>query len=185
MKVLTVSRTFPKGHFREGELTFFVEKICRSVDLIRGDVVHLIESFMYANCYPKYHTIRAGQRWKIGDDISLRFWSGPPYRSKQVEFLKLKVVNIWNIQIFQNETEWDFFINGTKRGSTAWKHNYHENIIDTLASNDGLRTSELLSWFKPKKIPFQFAGQIITWSKDINYDLNYGVEKEMTSSHCI
>lgn len=87
--VLTVSRYFPSGHKRAGDRTLFVEKICLTSDGLRA---------IYKNVSPKIHTIRANfGLWKkrFGEIeagracLSLRYWEGKPYRSKQVEFLRL------------------------------------------------------------------------------------------------
>lgn len=92
MKVLTCSRFFPKGHPKAGQPTHFVEKIeaCLA-DTIPGwemsKTFALHDWEPYYNCtMPKGHTIRAGNRFKVGDMASLRVWSDKPYRSKQVEF---------------------------------------------------------------------------------------------------
>lgn len=79
--VLMVSRFFPAGHPKAGQPTGFVEKI------LSGE---------------KIHTIRSNWKiWKKRIDevqhgkavISLRYWSGAPYRSKQVEFYRIDFSN--------------------------------------------------------------------------------------------
>ena len=76
-----VSRFFPAGHPKAGQPTGFVEKI-------------LIGK--------KIHTIRSNWKlWKKRIDevqngkavISLRYWQGKPYRSKQVEFKRIEYCN--------------------------------------------------------------------------------------------
>ena len=63
MKVLTFSKVFPQKHINAGEPTNFKEKI------LSGE---------------KIHTIRPETtKWKIGDKISMRYWTGKPYHSKQ------------------------------------------------------------------------------------------------------
>jgi len=86
-RVLTFSRTFPSYHPRKGEPTYFVEKIwnnilknentsyyeiCSLNDNIEENKKAIIWDFWVmlkkAHEVPesKYHTIRAGHRWKVG-----------------------------------------------------------------------------------------------------------------------
>ena len=181
MKVLTVSRFYQKGHAREGQPTFFVEKICNALGVLKSSALPVYNTDVAMCVGKKKHTIRMGQRWKIGDDISIRVWSGLPYRSKQIEIAVTKVANIFNFQIIQKETEWEFFINGIKVGSNVHQI-MQKNLLPTIAKNDGLTVNDFLSWFRPKKYPFHFAGQIICWSNEVNYTQP---ENVMTGSHCI
>lgn len=73
-RVLTFSRVYPSYHPKAGEPTYFVEKIWQSIPgLYRdtnlpGDVL-FDEQYRYLrnDFTAKYHTIRAGHRWKAGD----------------------------------------------------------------------------------------------------------------------
>lgn len=163
MKVLTFSRHFPQGHPKAGQPTHFVEKIeaCLA-DIIPGwemsKTFTLHEWEPYYNCtMPKHHTIRAGNRFKPGDMVSLRVWSDKPYRSKQIEFAQVEIKKTWDIEI--NEF---WFINGEMLE--------HEKVID-LAANDGLTYFDFISWFNihPKKKEQAFKGQIISWNDSIEY----------------
>ena len=79
-RVITFSRYFPSYHPRKGEPTYFVDKIWEavkpSVEIManyysKANGIHKI--FEDNSCYPckpftpKYHTIRAGNRWKAGE----------------------------------------------------------------------------------------------------------------------
>lgn len=151
MKVITFSKQFPKGHPRAGEPTHFVQKVLHALCTPKCKPITSI------GWPPKFHTIRAGSRWKAGDMASLRIWSGAPYRSKQIEFAQVEVKKVWTIEINHF-----WFIN-----------NFiceHEKIVK-LAGNDGLEYNDFIRWFNihPKKKGETFKGQIITWNDKINY----------------
>jgi hypothetical protein len=101
---------------------------------------------------PKYHTIRAGNRWKVGETFSARIWSGKPYRSKQVEFAQLPIKKIWNIEFDEN-------------GVIAIDGFYTDKDYE-IAMNDGLAEDDFYSWFPMGK---PFKGQIICWNENVNY----------------
>lgn len=167
MRVITVSRTFPGYHPKAGEPTYFVEKILAGLGLITIDdpVWELILALDW-----KYHTIRAGNRWKVGDMASLRYWQGKPRQkgSKQIEFAQVEIKKVFEIRI---ESDKDY----TAILIDDWAF-YEENktfvtqveALQTLAANDGLTVDDLKAWFKmPVKQPF--TGQIICWSDKVNY----------------
>ena len=136
-KVITFSRTFPSYHPKKGQETKFVEKFLNGV---------------------KCHTIRAGNRWNIGDKFSPRFWSGKPYRSPQIIIAAdTEIKKVWDFEIKDELMLIDnkFYCWSS---STA--------LLDKLADNDGLSRVELLDWFK---YPKDFKGQIICWNENINY----------------
>ena len=89
-KVITFSRNFPSYHPKKGAPTYFVEKVLKSIDekhqlnvWNRSDL-SFINQWALTECKPKHHTIRAGNRWKVGDKFSPRVWSDKPYKSKQI-----------------------------------------------------------------------------------------------------
>jgi hypothetical protein len=169
-RVLTFSTVFPSYRPRAGQPTYFVEKLWRA--MLELKLIGLIETVRYESNYqqffpcqftpeenivnhtPKYHTIRAGHRWKVGDKFSPRVWSGKAYRSKQVIIgPDIEVKKVWDI-----EKHHDFFmINGN--GVLARE-------VSELAKNDGLDELDLRHWFgkEPK-----FSGQIICWNDKIEY----------------
>lgn len=129
--VLMLSTVFPKRHPKAGEPTNFNTQICET----------------------KIHTIRANfELWKkrfedIEDgwaELSVRIWSGKPYKSKQIEIAKL--------------TKYDDEI-GIQRLSFA-RGELYTPVIDedklggrgidviNLAKNDGLSLTDWESWFK-------------------------------------
>ncbi len=164
-KVITFSRTFPAYHPRKGEPTRFVEKMHKSLDNGLRDgcklsvdlqLMGVFNFAVYSQCEPKHHTIRAGNRWKVGDIFSPRVWSGKPYQSKQIIIgpdIEIKKAIPIGLRIRGDFKE--FYCNDCDLTGTCIIH---------LAANDGLSTKDFFSWFnKP------FEGQIICWNENINY----------------
>lgn len=172
-RVITYSRTYPSYHPRAGEHTYFVEKIWLNLpiqisyklicDLNPNLSVDLKWKFWRSINHDiiekKYHTIRAGNRWKVGDWFSPRVWSGKPYDSKQIIIAPdITVKKVWDFEIKVSPGH----------GMRIWINN---NIIDSdtenrLFLNDGLSKPDFLEWFK---FPKKFDGQIICWDESINY----------------
>lgn len=153
MRVITFSRFFPKTHPRAGEPTHFVQKILHSL---------LPPGYKPATelGYPaKFHTIRKGNRWKVGDQFSARIWTGAPYRSKQEEFAKPIVLQTWEI-IFDNTV--------IKMNGMNFSMVFADPKVQNLASNDGLSLMDFWDWIRPKDGKI-FVGQIICWSDKIEY----------------
>lgn len=167
--VLTVSRTFSATHHRKGEPTFFVEKIHQGVmgKLIpcelcdRSSVCnkkHCVIDSM--NFQDKIHTIRANYPlWKKRFEeieagracLSLRYWSGKPYRSKQVEIARLTNTDGIGIQELEFEemimTGSPVLVTGKKGFEKIFKLKKNISLND-LAKNDGLSFDDFKEWFK-------------------------------------
>lgn len=169
-KVITFSRTFPKGHRREGEQTYFVEKVWNGLledgHQIASHIYNIGQKLGYAyaddaygrviSSTAKYHTIRKGNRWKEGEYFSPRVWSGKPYNSKQITIAPdIKIVKIWQCEI---TAAGEFMV--PKASST-------DTTIVEIAINDGLSIWDFKSWFNDFKEPGEF--QIICWSPQIVY----------------
>jgi len=140
--VLIISRTFPAYHARKGLRTFFVESIKKTLD-IDPILPHL-------KIFPgKNQTIRANYTlWKkrikaIQEGkavLSLRYWSGKPRQSKQVEICKLGCgsgIGISELIMYADETA--LVYNDTKLSNVFWSD---------LANNDGLSHPDFREWFK-------------------------------------
>jgi hypothetical protein len=164
--VLTFSTKFPASHPRKTEPTFFVEKIMASLaDCIDGWEMYndfvLYDWHEYYNAIPKHHTIRAGNRWKVGDFFSPRIWSGKPYASKQIEFAPpIQVKKTWPFEVDENGVA---SLDGT--------YLFGEEDENTLAKNDGLSWQDFHDWllmpcYKKGK---PFKGQVICWNSEIHY----------------
>ena len=106
-KVLTVSRTFPAFHPKAGQPTHFVEKLIESF-LTLGDIEITDEQLklcswnvMRPDVWEKWHTIRVGNNWKVGDTFSPRVWSGKPYNSPQITIAPdIRVEKVWPIEMY-------------------------------------------------------------------------------------
>jgi len=176
-RVLTFSTKFPAYHPKKNEPTFFVEKIYKSLFLMKSVPPELVDSYNFEimnddTIAPKHHTIRKGNRWKVGDRFSARVWgtdvnpkSGKsgPYQSKQIEFASdVEVKKVWNIKISKSG---NIKIEITDGDISLLTHVLNP-AFEVLSKNDGLNKHELYAWFK---MPCKFTGQIICWSDQINY----------------
>lgn len=124
--VLTLSQKFPKTHKRAGEVTYFVNKI------FDGSKIHTIRS-NYELWEKRINEVKEGKAI-----LSLRFWSGKPYNSKQVEFSKITSENNIDVQKIQFDGVWQYKIND---GLTRFG-------IEEIANNDGLSVKDFKEWFK-------------------------------------
>lgn len=154
---LPFSRFYPKGHPKEGEPTYFIEKIWESI----GDA--------YFDQYPaavlgdfqsKHHTIRQGNRFNPGDVIIPFAWSDKPYRSKWIRFSpKIEVKKVWRFEMDECGV---FSLDGF--------YVLDEAQEETLCKNDGLEAHDFYRWFMPRpNKPKPFSGQIICWNENVNY----------------
>ncbi len=165
-KVITFSRYFPLHHARAGEPTYFVEKIWESLNLYAETIkderlIGLATNYVDNNFIPKHHTIRAGNRWKVGDKASLRVWQDKPYRSKQIEVAEVGIKKVWHIQIipYQNADDFEILVDGK----------LFDDVFE-LCANDGITFEDFFSWFKLDKYDTEtFDGQIICWNDEVNY----------------
>lgn len=161
-RVITFSTRFRRDHPRAGEPTYFVEKImawCADNMLwweMNKDLT-AYDWYKYYNCgQPKRHTIRAGERWKVGDRFSPRIWSGTPRRSKQIIIgpdMEVKKI----IPIATDGLLW--FVNYKPASN---------DLIRKICINDGLSYEDFVDWF----YGMAFSGQIVCWDANINYDSN-------------
>lgn len=178
---MTFSRVFPSYHPRKGEKTYFVEKVLRSLygnkpidnyeEILanaNGGIAGketLLSDFFFSLDWgmehsPKHHTIRAGNRFKVGDKFSPRVWSGKPYASKQIIIAPdIEVKKVWDIKI----EGYCIWIN--KETFSTCKIN---DNVERLALNDGLSSIDMHNWFNVKNAKI-FSGQIICWNENINY----------------
>jgi len=162
-KVITFSRVFPSYHPRKGEPTFFVEKIWSTEmfkkDFDRGIIKDAFKNYEERNFEPKWHTIRAGKRWKVGDKFSPRVWSGKPYASKQIVIAPdIEIKKVWNVRINPNGNYTEVML------TTKSVNVFTLLSCGNVAENDGLDVNDFINWF-------QKAGdyQIICWNENINY----------------
>lgn len=164
-RVITFSRVFPSYHPRKGEPTYFVEQIIKGLpyslhdDSAWGNIELCTKLVLAIDKWKdlgrKYHTIRAGHRFKVGDKFSPRVWSGKPYASKQIQFapdIEVRKVYSFSIglaAIYIDQQRW-----------------IDKVFIGKVAGNDGLELQDFLDWFQ---YPKPFDGQVICWNENINY----------------
>lgn len=174
-KVITFSRFFPKGHPREGQPTYFVEKILNALypdgfdahfddyiqqlnPLLPDDILEAFKEQLSEDVTDlKVHTLRSGIRWKAGDLFSPRVWSGKPYSSKQIIFAPdQKIIRVAKAEIAGRGY---MYIDGKYLG-----HIGHKDIGE-LAHNDGLDRDDFQNWIKTG-----FSGQMIVFhNKELSY----------------
>lgn len=139
MKYIMISREFPRGHVNEGRLTGFAGSILQG---------------------KKIHTIRGNAcRFKAGETVSLRMWGGRPYRSKQVEFTRVRIVRIEPLRLVR-----------CSEGLRAYCGNRKISVFE-LVENDGLTVPQAISWFFGDKRLGEVFASIIHFT-----DFTYGVE---------
>lgn len=131
--ILIVSRNFPIKHPRKGQHTLFVESIesCTKIHTIRAN-------FEYWN--KAISEVQKGYAY-----ISLRYWEGLPYKSKQVEFMKLCYTDNISIEklTFEKKEIQQYF--EPKREN---QFTYISPIdLNILSKNDGLSLGDFESWF--------------------------------------
>lgn len=81
----------------------------------------------------------AAKRWPVGSVVSLRFWSGSPYHSPQVEFAQAEIGGVDFVRL--NIPTRGFYFNGRPIIS--------DSFLNIHAQLDGFRNfSELVVWFE-------------------------------------
>lgn len=159
--VLTVSRVFPCTHKRKGERTNFVCKILHTINFNESgvDLYRICSNECETSCFrrlidPKLHTIRANyELWakrieqvQKGEAIlSIRYWSGKPYQSKQVEICQLDKdsgISVQKITFFESDIYCPYAY-GLDGISNEPVYN-----VSLIAKNDGLSLEDFKEWFK-------------------------------------
>lgn len=145
--VITLSKRFPAGHNRAGDLTFFHEALSNALHNTEATLTVDDADDTSIKIYErKIHTIRAnyplwGKRIaevERGEAcLSIRQWTGKPYHSKQVEIARLTKVDGVGIQKAELTNDLAECIIGGR----------HYSYVD-IARNDGLRPADWLDWFK-------------------------------------
>lgn len=163
---LSVRRTFPEGHPREGQETGFIRKIenavlgkCYRCAAKNNKGLCLEFECQEHDVWCKLHTVRANyEYWKKITDmvqkgeaiIEIFYWSGSPYNSKrdgskQVVFATLDKDSGCGVQkLIFNYGDISFpYVNN----SNPINHQYKPLRLD-LAKNDGLSLDDFKAWFK-------------------------------------
>lgn len=145
--VITLSKRFPTGHNRAGDLTFFHEALSNALHNTEATLTVDDADDTSIKIYErKIHTIRANYPlWakRIAEVergeacLSIRQWTGKPYRSKQVEIARLTKEDGVGIQKAELTNDLAECIIGGR----------HYSYVD-IARNDGLHPADWLDWFK-------------------------------------
>lgn len=147
--VLTLSKYFLSSHPRAGEPTMFADAFNARQRAWQSKPQNRAQCKMEypPNTKIKIHTIRANfELWErriaeVQDGVailSIRQWSGKPYRSKQIEIARLTAKDGVGIQKL-------WFYHPYDLKSTHVSHNHIP--YQMLAENDGLTTEDWLKWF--------------------------------------
>ena len=140
--VLILSRTFHAKHPRKGEQTNFDTKLLNAVWRAHN------MSIGFSQVGMKLHTIRSNyelwskrfkQIYEGKASLSIRYWTGKPYHSKQTEICKLTKEDGIGLQVLE-------FYNGCLQqpiinGDMTIRAEY-------LAKNDGLSFESWKDWFR-------------------------------------
>ena len=144
--ILLLAKTFPAKHPRHGQPTEFRQSIQNTLDFVRKERTPTGMEFF------RLHTIRGNyERWhRIIDEVnrgdaelSVREWSGVPYRSPQVEifrFTKDDHIGCQKLEIRSYDYDpvfWGLFVE-----NRAFVRK------DMMANNDGLIKEDWINWFK-------------------------------------
>ena len=133
---LMLSKVFPLTHARACQPTGFKEKVEAAIKQLEGE-------------WWKLHTIRGNyERWeKIFNEIyadkaclSIRVWEGKPYRSKQIELVRLTREDGIGLQRLT-------FLKGYPLNYLPII-DYKPKAVALLAENDGLFLRDWKNWFK-------------------------------------
>ncbi|MBR1525068.1 MAG: hypothetical protein IJ640_00210 [Prevotella sp.] len=173
---LTLSQVFPSTHYKKGEPTYFKCKLYNAGVLISQP----LEYDMPANSKEpnfKYHTIRANygywrKRFEKIDRgeacLSIRMWSGKPYRSKMIEIARLTKEDGIGLQklMYSDDVDmvgeysivedgWELF--GIKGDTKVYNKQ--------LAKNDGLSYEDWNAWFNNPNYDLSKPMAIIHFTK--------------------
>lgn len=175
MKRTPFSSRFPATHPRKGKLTYFPEKIWAHLILNRGYTE--MQSAQWLHEYrgkvlsewerglsfqaiasaildktPKIHTIRKGEKRKVGDKFEPYVWTGLPYRTPQIVFAP--TLEVLQLEHFQTQIEG---AKKTRYFSVEGHFMSHWELVE-LAQNDGLFIDDFKDWFSKSD---EIQGQII------------------------
>lgn len=127
--VITLAQTFSKDHPRAGEPTNFASLIERGVKK------HTIRE-NYGYWYKRFLSIAAGEAV-----LSVREWTGKPYRSEQRVLWEWgKYDGIGLAPLYSANNQLDQLI-------VAGKEAHYPVSLETLAANDGLSVEDFKHWF--------------------------------------
>jgi uncharacterized protein YqfB (UPF0267 family) len=110
----------------------------------------------------KTQTIRKKARCKPGDQLSLRIWTGKPYRSKQKIFLSTVCVSVKKISIGHGLLRDEIDQEGDMISIDGFLLPSKDRAV--LARSDGFEcATDMLEFFK-QNYGLPFHGELIQWS---------------------
>lgn len=134
--VIMLSAFFPVTHPRKGEPTGFKDK------LASGEKIHTIRA-NYAYWKKKIDEVNLGIAY-----LSIRQWSGQPYKSKQVEIATITGKHNISIQ----KVKVDIMSLNGKHIPIIGIENAKTFSNGTVIANDGLSEVDFCHWFKGKSL---------------------------------
>lgn len=143
-KVLTFSRFFPAYHPKAGQAHFLCredhKELAPSCARRHGIFPMKFSPEIYYIVDSKRHTIRSGNRWKVGDKFSPRVWSGKLYQSKQIIIAPdIEVKKVWPVEI-------EFFGGSFYVQLPVKKNHWTLLSAGDVAKNDGLEVHDFIDW---------------------------------------
>ena len=133
--VITLSRHFLADHKRAGEETHFREKFLLGQGLTDYDIPSMAKIHTIRANYPLWEK-RIKEVQEVRAVLSIRQWTGKPYRSRQIEIAWLTAANGVGIQKLELTNDFTECIVGDHRYSYV-----------SVAKNDGLHPADWLDWF--------------------------------------
>lgn len=151
-----LSQAFLMGHSKVGKPNYFVEQLSNALYEHSEYKVQLSDSESVVVRGKKLHTIRENyEYWKEKADkinagemeLSIRVWSGKPYRSTQVEVARLSHVGVQLVEMGCSTEDAQPIV-------------YVDNVLKPnaaaeMAKNDGLQLEDWIEWFFKKTNTFR------------------------------
>lgn len=152
--VITLANTFPAGHPKVGQPTYFREKVDAALNGHEHAAVKTDKNgWMSVEYSAKIHTIRTNVAlWarrmnevEAGEAcLSIREWAGRPYLSKQVEIARLTREDGVGMQRLDGNDVW-----AKEEVCKVYdKHGVKPVRAEELAMKDGLSLEDWRAWFE-------------------------------------
>lgn len=133
--IIILSKTFLKGHPKEGQPTNFREKF------LKGEKIHTIRG-NYELWAKRIKEVQEGKAI-----LSIRYWSDKAYRSKQIIIKDLTCDDGVGIQ----RTYLDIHDSKDATNIRMLVNDEEIETISKVAANDGLNLTDFSKWFFPEQ----------------------------------
>lgn len=154
--VLMLSQAFLMGHSKAGKPNYFVQQLTNALRGYSEHEIQLPDGSSIIVRGKKLHTIRENyEYWKektakinAGEmELSIRVWSGKPYKSQQVEVARLSHVSIQLVEMSYSveDSQPIVYVDNVLK----------PNIAEEMAKNDGLQLEDWTEWFFKKTNTFR------------------------------